>query len=326
MSGSLTFDVLVLSGKAQWTSISRWPDATAAQNGARKLIAGKKHLGVKVSQETFDHAENRFKEKTLFKHLKNDGDSKVPAAASRSATAAFDDDYDDYDDDEYDEFDDFDDYDDDGIDWVAPVFGLFAALAIILTLGIFFFDGKVDIGNSASSSSSSNSDYFIFDLPAAITNVSSGNEQFSVRIDLKLELDESGDAEAVELRLAQIMESVISEIQTLDLCDALGDGIGVAVDCYHVWWAPKLKEQIARPGDRILGFHVCDWLVPTVDLVWDRGMMGDGVIDTPRIRGWVENTGYRGFNEVEIFSERNWWKRDPTEVVNTCVDRYQHFV
>jgi len=104
LSGSLTFDVLVLSGKAQWTSISRWPDATAAQNEARKLIAGKKHLGVKVSQETFDHAENRFKEKTLFKHLKNDGHSKVPAAASRSATAAFDDDDDDDDDDEYDEF------------------------------------------------------------------------------------------------------------------------------------------------------------------------------------------------------------------------------
>jgi sugar phosphate isomerase/epimerase len=98
---------------------------------------------------------------------------------------------------------------------------------------------------------------------------------------------------------------------------ALGDGIGVAVDCYHVWWAPKLEEQIARAGNRILGFHVCDWLVPTVDLVWDRGMMGDGVIDIPRIRGWVENAGYRGFNEVEIFSERNWWKRDPTEVVNT---------
>lgn len=112
----------------------------------------------------------------------------------------------------------------------------------------------------------------------------------------------------------------------LDLCDALGDGIGVAVDCYHVWWDPKLEEQIARAGNRILGFHVCDWLVPTVDLVWDRGMMGDGVIDIPRIRGWVEDAGYRGFNEVEIFSERNWWQRDPVEVVDTCVERYQHFV
>lgn len=112
----------------------------------------------------------------------------------------------------------------------------------------------------------------------------------------------------------------------LDLCDALGDGMGVAVDCYHVWWDPKLEEQIARAGSRILGFHVCDWLVPTVDLVWDRGMMGDGVIDIPRIRGWVEDAGYRGFNEVEIFSERNWWQRDPVEVVDTCMERYQYFV
>lgn len=112
----------------------------------------------------------------------------------------------------------------------------------------------------------------------------------------------------------------------LDLCDTLGDGMGVAVDCYHVWWDPKLEEQVARAGERILGFHVCDWLVPTVDLVWDRGMMGDGVIDIPRIRGWVEDAGYRGFNEVEIFSERNWWQRDPVEVVDTCIERYQHFV
>lgn len=120
----------------------------------------------------------------------------------------------------------------------------------------------------------------------------------------------------------------------LDLCDALSDGsrsdrgvdIGVAVDVYHVWWDPKLEAQVARAGKRILGFHVCDWLVPTVDLVWDRGMMGDGVIDIPRIRGWVEATGYRGFNEVEIFSERNWWQKDPDEVVTTCIDRYTHFV
>ena len=55
-------------------------------------------------------------------------------------------------------------------------------------------------------------------------------------------------------------------------------------------------------------------------------MMGDGVIDIPRIRGWVEAAGYRGFNEVEIFSERNWWKRDPVEVVDTCIERYRNFV
>ncbi|MDP7603917.1 MAG: sugar phosphate isomerase/epimerase, partial [Alphaproteobacteria bacterium] len=65
----------------------------------------------------------------------------------------------------------------------------------------------------------------------------------------------------------------------------------------------------------------CDWLVPTRDLLLDRGMMGDGVIDIPKIRGWVEAAGYRDFCEVEIFSDRDWWQRDPDEVVAACIER-----
>jgi sugar phosphate isomerase/epimerase len=111
----------------------------------------------------------------------------------------------------------------------------------------------------------------------------------------------------------------------LDICDALGDGIGVAVDVYHVWWDPKLEAQIRRAGkQRILAYHICDWLVPTRDLLNDRGMMGDGVIDLPRIRGWVEAADYTGFQEVEIFSELDWWKRDPDEVLRTCKARLAH--
>ena len=119
-----------------------------------------------------------------------------------------------------------------------------------------------------------------------------------------------------------------------DLCDELGDelgdglggDLGVAVDVYHVWWDPALEAEIARAGKRIMAFHVCDWLVPTKDLVFDRGMMGDGVIDIPRIRGWVEAAGYDGFNEVEIFSKNDWWQRDADEVVMTCIDRHEKFV
>ena len=69
-----------------------------------------------------------------------------------------------------------------------------------------------------------------------------------------------------------------------DLCDELGDGVGVAIDVYHVWWDPDLARQIARAGPRILAYHVNDWLVPTTDLLLDRGMMGDGVIDLRGIR------------------------------------------
>ena len=108
-----------------------------------------------------------------------------------------------------------------------------------------------------------------------------------------------------------------------DLCDALGEGVGVAVDVYHVWWDPALDREIARAGGRILAFHVNDWLADTSDLVFDRGMMGDGVVDIPRIRRLVEQAGYDGMNEVEIFSAGNWWKRDPDEVVAVCVERHQ---
>ena len=108
----------------------------------------------------------------------------------------------------------------------------------------------------------------------------------------------------------------------LDICDRLGEGIGVAMDVYHVWWDVELPAQIERAGkERLLAFHICDWLVPTRDLLTDRGMMGDGVIDIPQIRSMVEAQGFDGLNEVEIFSAEDWWKRDPDEVLATMVER-----
>jgi sugar phosphate isomerase/epimerase len=129
--------------------------------------------------------------------------------------------------------------------------------------------------------------------------------------------------------------------QALDLCEALDPrsrdddattqgrlaALGVAVDVYHVWWDPKLEAQIARAGRaRLHAFHVCDWLVPTRDLLNDRGMMGDGVIDIPRIRGWIEAQGYAGFSEVEIFSTGNWWQRDAGATLDTCIARHKSAV
>lgn len=107
-----------------------------------------------------------------------------------------------------------------------------------------------------------------------------------------------------------------------ELCDTLGPGLGIVVDVYHVWWDPNLEAQIARARGRILAFHLSDWLVPTTDLAADRGMMGDGVIDLARLHEWVRAAGYDGFNEVEIFSALNWWKRDPDEVVRIARERY----
>jgi sugar phosphate isomerase/epimerase len=114
--------------------------------------------------------------------------------------------------------------------------------------------------------------------------------------------------------------------QANDLCDELGEGAGVAIDVYHVWWDPDLAKEIVRAGRRILAYHVNDWLVPTTDLLLDRGMMGDGIIDLRAIRAMVEATGYRGHCEVEILSGKNWWKRDPDEVLRICIERHQTIV
>jgi len=116
----------------------------------------------------------------------------------------------------------------------------------------------------------------------------------------------------------------------LDLCDELDPGrsgaLGVACDLYHVWWNYKLKEQIARAGSkRLLAFHVCDWLTPTRDLLNDRGMMGDGIIEIQKVRGWVEAEGFEGFSEVEIFSE-NWWSKPGGEVLDTVIARHKSVV
>ena len=97
--------------------------------------------------------------------------------------------------------------------------------------------------------------------------------------------------------------------QANEACDQLASPqVGVAVDVYHLWWDPDLKGQIERAGrqGRILAFHVCDWRTPTEDLLNDRGLMGEGCIPIPQIRGWVQDNGFHGFIEVEIFSNRYW--------------------
>jgi sugar phosphate isomerase/epimerase len=109
----------------------------------------------------------------------------------------------------------------------------------------------------------------------------------------------------------------------LDICDAIGaENLGVCVDAYHCWWDPYLARDIARAGKRIFNFHVSDWLVPTTDILNDRGMMGDGVIDLKLIRSLVEGAGYTGLVEVELFSSGNWWKRPIAETLAVLKERF----
>ncbi|HAL48580.1 MAG: sugar phosphate isomerase/epimerase [SAR202 cluster bacterium] len=120
--------------------------------------------------------------------------------------------------------------------------------------------------------------------------------------------------------------SVVSTLgEANDILDALDrdDVMGIAVDSYALWWDPKLKEEILRAGPRICNFHVSDWLPETRDVRVDRGMPGDGLIDNPLIRSWMEQAGYKGPVEVEILSALDWWLKPADTVVKTICERIE---
>lgn len=122
-----------------------------------------------------------------------------------------------------------------------------------------------------------------------------------------------------------------SAINTLEQANDLAEyfnspWVGVAVDVYHVWWDPDLQNQVKRCGanGNLSAFHICDWRVPTIDMLNDRGLMGEGCINIKEIRGWAEEAGFNGFNEVEIFSTRL-WQQDPDVFLNRITDAYLRY-
>ena len=113
--------------------------------------------------------------------------------------------------------------------------------------------------------------------------------------------------------------------QANDLAEELNSPwVGVAVDVYHLWWDPFLKKEIKRcaKNGNLAAFHICDWKVPTTDLLLDRGLMGEGCIPVKQIRSWVEAAGFTGFNEVEIFSNE-YWKEDQSDFLKRIIKAYQ---
>jgi sugar phosphate isomerase/epimerase len=113
--------------------------------------------------------------------------------------------------------------------------------------------------------------------------------------------------------------------QANDLAEALNSPlVGVAIDVYHLWWDPMLEKEIKRSGanGNLMAFHICDWKVPTSDLLLDRALMGEGCIDVKQVRSWVEAAGFTGFNEVEIFSTA-YWKENQAEFLKKIIVAYQ---
>lgn len=97
--------------------------------------------------------------------------------------------------------------------------------------------------------------------------------------------------------------------------------LGVVIDAYHVWWDPELADQLRRAAGHIVGFHVSDWLQDTPDVVYGRGLMGEGMIDLPGLAAAVEAAGWTGPVEVEILNKQI-WARDPGELLAEVQQRF----
>ncbi|HYJ38184.1 MAG TPA: sugar phosphate isomerase/epimerase family protein, partial [Chitinophagaceae bacterium] len=142
------------------------------------------------------------------------------------------------------------------------------------------------------------------------------------------------DAQAAGIKLAieplhPMYADTRSAINTLAQANEMAEElnspwVGVVVDVYHLWWDPLLENEIKRcaQNGHLMAFHICDWKVPTTDLLLDRGIMGEGCIPVKKIRGWVEATGFNGFNEVEIFSTA-YWKEDQAEYLQKIIKAYK---
>ena len=122
-----------------------------------------------------------------------------------------------------------------------------------------------------------------------------------------------------------------SAINTLEQANDIAEHfdskwVGIALDVYHLWWDPNLENQIIRCGqnNNISAFHICDWKTPTLDMLNDRGIMGEGCINIKEIRGWVEDAGFHGYNEVEIFSTSH-WAEDQDAYFDKIINGYLHF-
>jgi sugar phosphate isomerase/epimerase len=123
-----------------------------------------------------------------------------------------------------------------------------------------------------------------------------------------------------------------SAINTVSQARAICNGLksswlGIAVDVYHTWWDDHLEEEIRASGQEgtLFAFHVSDWRTPTVDMLEDRGLMGEGCIPIRQIRRWMEQAGFNGFNEVEIFSRRL-WASDQTQFLEDIKAAYSAHV
>ena len=88
-----------------------------------------------------------------------------------------------------------------------------------------------------------------------------------------------------------------------ELIEEVGsDAVGIQFDVWHLWNSADVLDEIPRHAHLIAGVHVNDWREPTRGWA-DRVLPGEGAADLPAILGSLEDAGWNGFYDLEVFSD-----------------------
>ena len=105
---------------------------------------------------------------------------------------------------------------------------------------------------------------------------------------------------------------------TIALVEEVGEPMGIMFDTWHLWDTPNVLDHIRAEAHRFLAVHINDWREETRG--WDdRALPGEGVMDLPAIFAALEDGGFDGWFELEVFSTETYpdslLKLDPAELV-----------
>lgn len=128
--------------------------------------------------------------------------------------------------------------------------------------------------------------------------------------------------------------SIVSTVgEAVDLIVDAGDpaGLGIQFDTWHLWNAPGVLDEIAEHVGRFAGVHVADYREPTRSWA-DRVLPGDGVADLPRLLRALDEAGWKGVYDLELFSddgtfgtvlEGSLWALPPERLVEQALARFR---
>ena len=139
------------------------------------------------------------------------------------------------------------------------------------------------------------------------------------------EVARTAKAEGVTVALEPIHASARAEFTMVDtipdavaLVEEVGEPMGVIFDTWHLWDTPDVLTHIRAEAHRFPAVHINDWRAETRG--WDdRALPGDGVMDLPAMFAALEDGGFDGWFDLEVFSGEDYpdslLKLDAAELV-----------